>query len=271
MDVIGVLDDDYDNLGHIPGGPQYSGQWAEAAAQWRKTECNAGRLQSDLAYGTGERERFDLFQPHLPGGTPPKGLMVFIHGGYWMRFDRKLFSHLAAGAQAAGWAVAMPSYTLCPQQRVSATVRQIARALPVMAAMVPGPLVIVGHSAGGHLAARMLQPGMLPAEVAARLRRVVPISPLADLRPLLQTTMNEIFRLDMAEAAAESPLLMKQRLDVPVTIWVGAKERPVFKRDARDLAQAWEVDCIVAEGRHHLDVIEPLEIADSQLLVSTLA
>ena len=102
-------------------------------------------------------------------------------------------------------------------------------------------------------------------EVAARLAGVVPISPLADLRPLLRTSMNADLRLDMAEAEAESPMLMAERLNVPATVWVGADERPAFLDQARWLAEAWGCAHVVAEGRHHFDVIEPLEIADSDL------
>src|SRR3546814_5563195 len=49
----------------------------------------------------------------------PAGLAVFVHGGYWMAFDKSSWSHLAAGAVARGWAVALPSYTLCPEARIS--------------------------------------------------------------------------------------------------------------------------------------------------------
>ena len=45
---------------------------------------------------------------------------MFVHGGYWLRFDRDMWSHLAAGAVARGWACAIPSYTLAPEARISA-------------------------------------------------------------------------------------------------------------------------------------------------------
>ena len=77
--------------------------------------------------------------------------------------------------------------------------------------------------------------------------------------------MNADLRLDMAEAEAESPMLMAERLDVPATVWVGADERPAFLDQARWLAEAWGCAHVVAEGRHHFDVIEPLEIVDSDL------
>ena len=61
------------------------------------------RARLGLAYGAGERQRFDLF---LPQGAA-RGLLVFVHGGYWMAFGRETWSHLAAGAVALADAVAV--------------------------------------------------------------------------------------------------------------------------------------------------------------------
>jgi acetyl esterase/lipase len=260
------LDDAYANAAHIPDGAAYPKRWMDAARNWAFQQGAKGLYRNGLPYGGGPRERFDLFFPE----TPAKGLMVFVHGGYWLNFDRGYWSHLAAGAQARGWAVAFPSYDLCPAVRISQITRQITHAIGVTAAMVDGPVVLTGHSAGGHLVARMLEPGLLDPEVAARLHRVVPISPLADLRPLLKTSMNADLGLDAAEAEAESPVLMADRHDVPVTVWVGGDERPAFLDQARWLAEAWDCERVVAEGRHHFDVIEPLEIADSDLIDTLL-
>ena len=63
----------------------------------------------------------------LPGGTieirdsgGDGPLVVFVHGGYWLRFHRDIWSHFAQGLTARGWAVAMPSYTLAPEARIAA-------------------------------------------------------------------------------------------------------------------------------------------------------
>ena len=256
------LDDAYANAAHIPGAEGYPGMWLEAARNFALAQGAADRFRPGLPYGAGERARFDLV---LPEGRP-QGLVVFVHGGYWLNFDRSYWTHLAAGAQARGWAVVLPSYDLCPAVPISEITDQITDLVQVSAAMIDGPIVLSGHSAGGHLVARMLEPGRLGAEVEGRLQKVVPISPVADLRPLLKTSMAADLRLDAAEAEAESPVLMLDRLDVPVTVWVGADERPAFLDQARWLAEAWGCARVVAEGRHHFDVIEPLEIADSDLV-----
>lgn len=256
------LDDAYANAAHIPGAADYPPRWERAAEALREGLIEQGLADLDLAYGDSPRQRFDLFHP----GAEPKGLMVFVHGGYWLRFDKSVWSHLAAGALSHGWAVAMPSYDLCPQVRIADITRQVAKAVTASAAMVAGPIVLAGHSAGGHLVTRMLQPGLLPDAVALRLRHVLSISPVSDLRPLMRTSMNADFKLDDASARAESPALMVERLPVPVTIWVGADERPVFLDQARWLAEAWGCGHVVDEGRHHFDVIDALADGHSGMI-----
>lgn len=252
------LDDAYANGAYIAGADSYPPRWAAEAAAFR-TALGA-RARIGLRYGAAEREVFDLF---LPEGDAA-GTVIFVHGGYWRAFDRSSWSHLAQGALAQGWAVAMPSYTLCPENTITGITNQIAAAVTEVAAQTDGPLVLTGHSAGGHLVARMLAPGMLPARVAERVARVVPISPLSDLEPLLKTSMNADFGMDAAEARAESPI-HQPAPDVPVTVWVGGDERPAFLDQARWLAEAWDVSCHIEPGKHHFDVIDALADPESAL------
>lgn len=257
------LDVAYENGAFIPNGAEYPVKWQEAAQTWREVEHALGRARLNISYDGSERAQFDLFYP----AGKPAGLVVFIHGGYWRALDRKLWSHLAAGVTARGWAMALPSYTLVPEAKISGITREIAAAVGAAAAQVDGPVVITGHSAGGHLSARMMcRDVALPADVEARIKRCVPISPLADLVPLMATRMNADLRLDKAEAIAESPISCTDLRSGDVTVWVGAEERPVFLDQARWLCQAWPHAALrVAPGRHHFDVIEELEFPDSPL------
>jgi acetyl esterase/lipase len=259
----------YTNADFIPDGASYPDRWADAAREWREIEVALGRARLNDPYGPGERQKMDIFHP----AGRPEGLIVFVHGGYWMRFDRSFWSHLARGATARGWAVAIPSYTLAPEARISAITQEVAQAVAHAATRVAGPIRLAGHSAGGHLVARMVCPDVaLPGAVSERLARVLPISPVADLRPLLETSMNAALRLDAEEAEAESPALAPAPRDVPTTVWVGAEERPAFLDQARWLAAAWPTaDLVIDPGRHHFDVIEGLADPDSTITAALLA
>ncbi|MCW1956910.1 MAG: alpha/beta hydrolase [Roseobacter sp.] len=257
------LDDAYANAAYIPEGESYPPRWQAEAAAFRDA---AQPAELDVAYGPSPRQRLDLFRPE----GAAKGLLVFVHGGFWRMLDKSYWSHLAAGALAKGWAVAMPSYTLCPQARISQITREIAAAVSHAAGAVDGPIALAGHSAGGHLVARMLAKGLLPDAVAGRLSHVMPISPLSDLRPLMQTSMNADFKLDAAEAVAESPIFMGARVDCPVSVWVGGAERPAFLDQARWLSEAWGCALLEDAGKHHFDVVEPLAEPESEMLARLL-
>lgn len=250
------MDDRFRNGAYIKNAANYPPKWTLAAAAFR--ELTDARL--DLVYEDSARQVLDLF---LPDGVP-RGLCVFVHGGYWMDFDKSSWSHLAAGPVKNGWAVAIPSYDLCPQVRVSTITKQVTKAVQFAATLVDGPIRLTGHSAGGQLVARLA--GM---DWDGRLAKVVTISAVTDLVPLLQTRMNTRLGLDMAEAQAESPARVSAP-DVPVTAWVGADERPVFIEQSQKLAQAWGCDLRIVPGQHHFNVIEPLADAGSPLTTELL-
>ena len=253
-------DRDYANGAFIPGADSVVARWQADAAAFRARLGARARL--DLAYGPDPRQRLDLFLPE----TAPQGTLVFIHGGYWLAFTPADFSHLAAGALARGWAVALPGYTLAPEARIGAMTQDIARAIRHLAALSPGPIHVTGHSAGGHLAARM---GC--ADLDLPVARVVPISPLAELGPLIATRMNESLRIDTDEAASESPARLALRPGTSAHLWVGAQERPAFLWQARTLSEEWSCPWTTAPGRHHFDVIDALADPGSDLVSTILA
>lgn len=260
-------DDAYANRDHIPDAADYIDRWPGEAEAFRQALSNAGRARLDHSYGPGPRHRLDLFAPD----GPARGLVVFVHGGYWMAFDKAKWSAYAQGAVAAGWAVALPSYTLAPEATIAGMTVEIADAVAEAARLVPGPVRATGHSAGGHLVSRLAcTDTTLPPEVQGRLEHVLSISGLHDLRPLLRTKMNDTLRLDAVSAAAESPALLTPRENASVTAWVGGDERPEFLRQAALLANVWtglgaDMAEVVDPGAHHFSVIEGLTAPDSPL------
>lgn len=249
--------DAFENAAYIPAATQYPARWQHQAAAFRESWPNA---KFDLRYGEEERACLDLFLPE----TKAHGLAVFVHGGFWQRFDKSVWSHLAAGALARGWAVAIPGYTLAPQARISAMTVQIGMALQTAAAQVSGPIRLAGHSAGGHLVTRMgCTSAPLTPLVAARIDKITSISGVHDLRPLRLHTMNDILKIDGAEARTESPVLCDPRPDMRMTAWVGGDERPEFLRQTAILTEAWQegiATCkrVTENGRHHFNVIDGL-------------
>lgn len=214
----------------------------------------------DQRYGERPRNLFDLFLPD----QVPKGLVVFIHGGYWLAFDKSYWSHFATGSLTHGYAVAIPSYTLCPDKSVGAIGREIASAIDHAAALVPGPIRLCGHSAGGHLVTRMIcKPSPLSPTTQDRIVNTVSISGVHDLRPLIRTPMNQQLKLDETEAVGESPALLVPMEGTRLTCWVGGSERAEFRRQTDLLANVWtglgaSTDSVIEPDRHHFDILDGL-------------
>lgn len=241
-----------------------------AAKAFRAEMTRLGRARLDQAYGEAPRQRYDLFLPD----RSPTALAVFVHGGYWRSFDKSYWSHLAAGAIARGSAVAIPSYTLCPEARIRDIAREIRSFLTKIASDIEGPIHLAGHSAGGHLVTTSTVLGRssdaLDRGLGERVVKVVTISGVHDLRPLLKTAMNDTLRLDLAEAREQSPLLQEPPPGIDLTCWVGADETPAFRLQNRLLADAWsglgaKTEIVEARSKNHFSVIEDLANPESAL------
>ncbi len=190
----------YANGPFIPGAEDYAPRWSHGRP------CSAG------CWGIARRSAWPMVPATGTASTfSCRGRAARRRGlRAWRLLDglrtRKLVASGRRRAEPA-LAVAIPSYTLAPQARIGAITREIAMALGAIGHMWRVPIVVTGHSAGGHLSARMAcRDVALPPGIAERLVRAVPISPLADLGPLRQTKMNETLKLDAAEAKAESPI-----------------------------------------------------------------
>ena len=249
---------EYNNRARVPEHPVIIEGWARDAAAYR--EANP---PTTMAYGPGERNRIDIFQPIA--GEPAPRTVLFIHGGYWQALDRAFFSHCARGLNARGVAVAIPSYSLCPQVRVGDIVEEMRVAVRTLVAG-GAAIVAAGHSAGGHLAACLLATDW-PSTEAGRSARLVPaayaISGLFDLRPLVRTSINGPLGLDGAEAERLSPLFWPAPSGLSLDAVVGGDESGEYHRQSRTIAESWAAAGVRTRfealgGANHFTVVAPL-------------
>ncbi|GHA52215.1 esterase [Amylibacter ulvae] len=265
-------DDAYENSGHIVDSALIRDAWAVDAAAFRANVTCKLDLPYSAAFGATDRAKYDVFFPD----QTPKGLFVFVHGGYWQATDKSIWSHLAQGAVDAGWVAVLPSYDLCPDVSIATIIKMVGAAIDHAGGQYGGPIVLAGHSAGGHLVASMCQTDApIAPDIAKRIRHVVPISGLFDLRPLLQTKINDALGLDMSAAIESSPALKIPRKDARITAWVGGGERSEFLRQNALIANIWRglgiwSDEIVEPDRHHFNVIDGLRDHNSALMQTIL-
>jgi len=267
----------YNNRAAVPDHPLWLARFAEASATARA--ALAPKL--DLRYGPGTKETLDLF---LPSGRA-RGTFVFVHGGYWRTLDKSDFSFVAEPFVEKGMAVAVVNYDLCPGVTIAAIVGECRRAVAwivhegVAHGLNPGPLVLAGHSAGGHLAATMLATDWTALGLARPpLAGVVSVSGVHDLAPMVLFSFNSDFGLTDAEAARLSPVRMTPQSRAPLLLAVGADETSEFVRQTRILWDAWPRNRpagasgpMLIPGRNHFSVVVDFADARSELTRATLA
>lgn len=236
------LEAEYNNRARVPGHPAIIAGWMQDSAAFR-----AAHPPETLTYGPGPREVMDLFLP-----ADIRGVAMFFHGGYWQALDRSTVSHCAAGLVAQGVAVACPSYDLCPTVPLATIMAQAEAAARALHARLGRPMLVSGHSAGGHLAAHLL--ARLPAEIVGA---AVPISGLFWLEPLIPTSINAGLRLDAATARALSPALLPSP-GRPLHAVVGGAESPEFLRQSAEFAALWGGTSEALPGLDHFTILSLL-------------
>ncbi len=249
----------YNNTAAVPDSPALNAARIAASAACRAAWPGA----LDVPYGTGERQRWDIF----PAPDPVAPCFVFLHGGYWQRNRREEFCCLGEGLRAHGWSVALPGYTLAPEATLTEIAAEIHAALDWFAAHgaehgVAGPVLLSGWSAGGHLTAMALGHPRVAAGLA--------ISGVYELGPLRDTYLNDALRLTDGEVAALSPLRLPP-VAKTLAVAYGTAELPPLVADSRDLhalrAAAHRPGALVpAAGADHFTIIEGLRRADGLLV-----
>ena len=204
-----------------------------------------------FSYGKSVDQVIDFYLPV----ESDKPTIVLIHGGYWRpEYDRKHLAPLAQKFADLGWPVALIEY-----RRIignpDAMMSDVVSATEEVAGR-NNKLVLIGHSAGGHLAL-----------LAANILSVLGVIALAPVTDLVKTE-----ELDLDEGAASdflgTPASLRVDLDpmrqpvltVPTTLIHGALDILVpvaFARDYVAKAASSHIKLIELENIGHFEVIDP--------------
>ena len=260
---------EYNNRARVPEHPSVIAGWARDAQAWR---CSRPNLFHSISYGPGARNTIDVFPSRNQGD-----MVVFIHGGYWQALDGSFFSHLAAGLNAHGVSVAIPSYDLCPQVSIEDIIAQMRMAARELARL-GRRLVISGHSAGGHLAACLMATDWRSIDAALPedfVKAAYAISGLFDLGPLVKTSINNALGLDAAAARQASPLSWPVPSHGSLDAVVGGDESAEYFRQSRMIVDAWghagiETRFMEVPGANHFTAIAPLADPNSPMTLRLL-
>lgn len=261
------LDRMYNNRLLVPDHGVHLDRWAKDSARARQQQP----CQLDLAYGSEPGEALDVFPPAtgVPGHKAP--VLVFIHGGYWRALDKSDHSFIAPAFTHAGACVVVPNYALCPAVSIPDIVRQMACALAWTwrhAAEFggdPGRITVVGHSAGGHLAAMLMAQNWATHALGlpqTLVRNALSISGLYDLEPIRQTPFLKDLNLTPEQVRQASPAGFPCPKHGTLYSVAGGDESEEFLRQNQLIQQKWGQGtvpvCESLPGLNHFSVLDDL-------------
>ena len=258
------LDSMYNNRTLVPDYAAYFERWIQNSKAVRSSQpCTL-----DAAYGKAGGEKLDVFA----GAAKDAPVVVFIHGGYWRSLDKSDHSFVAPAFTKQGACVVVPNYDLCPAVTIPEITMQMVRALAWVYRNIaqhggnPNRITVVGHSAGGHLAAMMLAcvwkafAADLPADLV---KNALSISGLYDLEPLRHApNVKDSLKLTPAQVRKASPALLPAPRNRTLYSVAGGIESAEFLRHNQLIQQAWGKKtvpvCEALPGLHHFSVLDAL-------------
>jgi acetyl esterase/lipase len=191
---------------------------------------------------------------YLPGpGVPTSAPVLLVHGGYWRpEYDRAHLRPMAFALAAAGHPTVLLEYPRLPG-RPDASVDAVRTALAAVTEGVDSAPLLVGHSAGGHLA--------LLATQGTTARGVLALAPLADLAMADRLGLDGgAVREFLGRPAVDCPDLDPVALPapaVPVTVIHGAADTLVPLAISESYCTDHPARLVVLDGTGHFELIDP--------------
>ena len=216
----------------------------------RMGQYGSGKVSSTVVYGEHLRQQVDVYTPDDAVGDAP--LVVFIHGGGWQIGNRSMVQAKPQHFKDQGYVFASAGYRLLPDAPVEQQAADIGAALRALRGQAesggfdPDRIVLMGHSAGAHLAALVATDPQYAGDALAAIKGVVLLDGAgydvaeAAARPSMElpTLYKDVFGTDPARQKALSPMTHVGGKDAPHWLALYVAERPGSKAQSEALAGA---------------------------------
>ena len=227
--------------------------WAEESLS-RRAELGG---DFDIAYGAHKLMRFDYAQ-----GDVALPVVINIHGGYWRALDKSAMMHHMADLAGAGFGIVNVNYPLCPEVTLTEIMACLndgieAIVLHVEAKTQPRRLILMGHSAGAHMAMHLSH----HPELKDRLSGVVALSGIYETSVVRELSVNADVGLSADEADRWDCLKQMPASGPSYYISAGGAEPSGWIDQSWIMAQALlrrgdDVHFHIAGGAHHFSLVD---------------
>ena len=213
------------------------------------------QVQRDIVFDAEHQLKLDWYVSDQAGKNSP--LIIFFYGGGWMSGDKSLYLFVAQALTARGYQVVIPNYRLYPQVKFPEFLTDAAKAVayvqkqknaqankPSASSNQPiQPLFLMGHSAGGYIAAMIAtDPQYLAQQQLGReiITAVVGIAGAYSFNPA-ETEYLPVFDHLHHTSQGFAPMQIDTRVqggEPPILLLTGGKDTTVMQSNTDKLAAA---------------------------------
>lgn len=227
-----------------------AGAGGSAGAGAGMAQYASARVSSTVIYGDHDRQQVDVYTPDDAVGDAP--LVVFIHGGGWSIGNRSMVQAKPQHFKQAGYVFASAGYRLLPEAPVETQAADIGAALRALRGQAeaggfdPDRIVLIGHSAGAHLAALVATDPQYAGDAFGTIRGVVLLDgagydvPAAMATPTMEmpNLYRDVFGTDPKRQKALSPITHVGGKDAAHWLALYVAERPNSRAQSEALMTA---------------------------------
>ena len=221
-------------------------------------------IASDIAYGDNPRQQLDIYAP-TESTSMTKPVIVWFYGGSWNSGTRHGYDFAGRALAAQGFVVVVPDYRIVPEVRFPGFVEDGAEAMRWVRANIgeysgdPDRIVVMGHSAGAHLAAMLAVDPQWLGEDRSAIKGLVGLAGPYDFLPLDTSSTIEAFgewpRLEQTQ-----PISYADSSSPPALLLTGSEDTTVKPRNSISLAAhlteaGVEAEVVQYDGIDHVDIL----------------
>ena len=187
-------------------------------------------------YGKSDMQVLDIFAPKGASGS---AVLVYLHGGAWLRGSRLDVAYPAPALMGKGAALVVPDFNNVAEVGLPAMIEQCREAVDWTVKNAasfggdPAKIYLAGHSSGAHLASCVLLGD-------SAVKGALLISGMYDLHAPMLSARAKYVKITPEELDAASAMRHLGRIRCPVAVAWSVGDSPEFRRQARVFAAALE-------------------------------
>ncbi len=225
-------------------------------------------LTKNQAYGTHILNRLDIYQPK----QKPKGTIIFYYGGCWgacTTYTREYYRFVAQALTSIGYIAVIPDYRRYPDVLFRKIMADSAAVVTWVSNNIAGyggkadQIFLMGHSAGGHIAALLtVNEAYLGAELHRNIRGFIGLAAPYDFifdKPYLPKLFAGL------EYSESQPSHFIDGNEPPLLLLYGKEDKQVYMRNIVNMTKAvrqkgGKVEPHIYDGIDHVDILAALSI-----------